>query len=72
MFESHIKTLSNKYKFKGLNETFSKQPKSFLLTTTLDNKTLVCESLSYNYTVKVLNESKKVRGKVNTLKEVIK
>ena len=72
IFETHMKTVGDKLKFKGLNETFSKDKKSFLLTGMVEDKKFICESLNYNYSVDVLNESKQIRGKVTTLKEVIK
>lgn len=62
-------TEDNKYVFKGLNETFVKDnDKAFTLKASIDNNTLISESLDYDYTVTntKLNESKVVKG--STLK----
>ena len=65
-------TKDNKYVFKGLNETFAKgNDKAFTLKASINNSTLISESLDYDYTVTntKLNESKVVKG--STLKESI-
>ena len=65
MFESISMTKDQTIKFKGLNETFIKAKKPFTLVATVKDNTLNCEALNYNYTVKVNEELKKVKGKVN-------
>lgn len=65
-------TEDNKYIFKGLNETFAKgNDKAFTLKASINNNTLISESLDYDYTVTntKLNESKIVKG--STLKEAV-
>lgn len=61
----------DKIKLVGINESFSNTKKSFVITgRNIDNK-FVCESFSYSYSVKTLNEgitdTKKVSGRI-TLK----
>lgn len=53
-------TKSNKLRFVGMNETFSKSKRTFNLVCSNDRGNLVCESLSYGYKA---NE-KEVKGKV--------
>ena len=51
---------NNKFRFVGMNETFSKSKRTFNLVCSNDNGNLMCESLSYGYTTK----DKEVKGKV--------
>ncbi len=64
VFEAVKDAKTNKNKFKGLNETFTKAKRPFTLVASIKDDNLVCEQLSYNYDVKVSNENKKVKGKV--------
>ena len=64
VFEAVAKASNGKIKLKGLNETFTKAKKPFTMIADVKKNTLRCESLKYNYNVKVLNESKKVKGQV--------
>ena len=57
VFEGFKNTRRGKVLAEGMNETFSKSKKAFILKGTLTNKNFVSESLTYNYTVKSLNES---------------
>jgi len=57
VFESFRTTRRGKTLAEGMNETFSKSKKAFILKGTLTDKNFVSESLTYNYTVKSLNES---------------
>ena len=57
VFEGFRTTKRGKTLAEGMNETFSKSKKAFILKGTLTNKNFVSESLTYNYTVKSLNES---------------
>lgn len=50
----------NKFRFVGMNETFSKAKRTFNLVCTNDNGNLICESLSYGYKA----SDKEVKGKV--------
>lgn len=59
-----LETKGNSIKFKGLNETFSTAKKPFTLGCKVENKKLLSENLTYNYKVKVNNESKQVYGRV--------
>ena len=64
IFEAVATTKRGGLKLKGLNETFTKARKPFTLIGRVRNNSLYCESLKYNYNVKVLNETKKVKGKI--------
>lgn len=57
MFENFKTTRRGKVVIEGMNDTFSKSKKAFLLKGTLSDKKFVSESLTYNYTVKQINES---------------
>ena len=57
VFEGFRTTKRGKTLAEGMNETFSKSKKAFILKGTLTDKNFVSESLTYNYTVKSLNES---------------
>ena len=57
VFENLKKTKRGKIVSEGLNETFSKSSKAFMLKGSLVNKKFVSESLIYNYTAKTINES---------------
>lgn len=57
IFEKYKNTKRGKLMIEGMNETFSKSNKAFLLKGTLENKKYTCESLTYNYNVSQLNES---------------
>ena len=61
--EAH-ETKSGKIVMEGFNETFSKQPKSFKIKGTLENKHYVSEAMAYKYTVRNINEGKIERTKV--------
>lgn len=64
IFENIEKTKSGLIKFQGLNETFSDNKKAFTLTTKVEDKKVLAESLSYNYKVKVNEEVKKLQGRI--------
>jgi hypothetical protein len=64
VFEAVAKTKSGSYKFKGSNKMFTEAKKPFTLISTIKDNTLYCEELKYHYNVTVLNESKKVKGKI--------
>lgn len=57
VFEGFKTTKRGKTLAEGMNDTFSKSKRAFILKGTLTNKNFVSESLTYNYTVKSLNES---------------
>jgi hypothetical protein len=56
IFERFNKTKRNKVVCYGINEMFSKSKKAFMLKGTINEKKMVCESLTYNYSVKNINE----------------
>ena len=56
-FENFKTTRRGKVMVEGLNETFSKSNRAFLLKGTLKDKHFISESLTYNYTAKSINES---------------
>lgn len=64
VFEAVAKTKSGSYKFKGSNKMFTEAKKPFTLISNIKDNTLYCEELKYHYNVTVLNESKKVKGKI--------
>lgn len=55
LFESHTSTKSGKLKFLGSNEQILEGKKIFTLSGSLNNKNLICESLTYNYRTKGTN-----------------
>lgn len=57
VFENLKTTKRGKIVSEGLNETFSKSSKAFMLKGSLVDKKFVSESLIYNYTAKTINES---------------
>ena len=57
VFEGFRNTKRGKVLVPGMNETFSKSNKAFLLKGTLADKKFVSESLTYNYTASQINES---------------
>ena len=57
IFENLKTTKRGKIVSEGLNETFSKSSKAFMLKGSLVDKKFVSESLIYNYTAKTINES---------------
>lgn len=57
VFENYRNTKRGKTMIEGMNETFSKSNRAFLLKGILENKKYTCESLTYNYNVQQLNES---------------
>lgn len=64
-FEAKSVTKSGRYRFVGINETFTKSRNAFSLFGRIDdNGCLTCESIRYSYGVKVLNENKIIKGKV--------
>lgn len=54
----------NQVKYVGLNESFSKSKKAFILNCKVDNKKIISESLTYNYKVNVSGEKKAVYGSI--------
>lgn len=70
VFESCNITKRGKARLVGYNETFSTAKKAFTLVGNLDGSELLSESMTYNYTIKQLNESKKVYGRVVTPKRL--
>ena len=71
IFETCTITKRGKARLVGYNETFSAAKKAFTLLGVLNNDKLLSESMTYNYTIKQLNESKKVYGRVVTPKRFI-
>lgn len=65
VFTEAKETRSGKVVLEGFNETFSKQPKAFKVKGVLRNNNYMTESMSYNYTVRSLNEGKVERTKVS-------
>ena len=69
ILEYKNKTKKNKYRFIGINETFTKEKKPFIfLGNIVDNK-LYCESLTYKYNINSLQESKLLKGKVSLIEK---
>lgn len=67
-FEAKAISKNGKIRFRGINETFSKSRTAFSLFGRLNEENcLVCDSLRYSYGVKVLNESKLIKGKAEIL-----
>ena len=64
-FVEKLLTKAGKVKLIGINEELAQDKKAFTLVGTLADKCLSFESMAYNYSVKVLEESKTVRGRVN-------
>ena len=65
MFEAKSSTKGGRIRFSGINETFTKSRNAFSLYGRItDEGCLRCESMHYSYGVKVLNESKSIKGKV--------
>ena len=62
-------TKSGKVKLTGINEDLTSSEKAFTAIGKLEDKCLVFESLAYNYSVKVLEEDKQIRGRVNLKKK---
>lgn len=63
-FEARSSTKNGRIRFVGVNETFTKARNAFSLYGRVSsNGCLRCESLHYSYGVRVLDESKTVRGK---------
>ena len=46
-----------------MNESLTDAKKAFTFISKVDDNCLVCEALSYNYSIKVNEESKVVRGR---------
>ena len=69
IFEANEITKHRLVKFKGINETFSKSKRAFVLHAQLDEGTLFSKHLTYDYLAKSLNESKstKIYGRVSNL-----
>lgn len=64
VFEKVDKTDSiakNKARFVGLNETFTDKKNAYVLNVSLDKKSLIAESLRYNYPAKTKNLSESVK-----------
>ena len=57
IFENYKTTKRGKTMVEGMNETFSRSSKAFLLKGTLADKKYTCESLTYNYTASQINEA---------------
>lgn len=57
-------TKDNVVRYSGLNETFAKGRKAFILQCTKDNNKLLSESLTYNFKTKVDGKTKTVYGRV--------
>lgn len=57
IFENFRLTKRGKIMTEGMNDTFSKSSKAFILKGTLADKRFVSESLTYSYNVRQLNES---------------
>ena len=58
----------SKKEFVGLNETFTDKKDAFVLATSINNKKLVAESLSYDYPAK----TKGLTEGVKTVKGIVK
>ena len=57
VFENMRTTKRGKVMAEGMNDTFSKSKRAFILKGNLDSKRFISESLTYNYTAKTINES---------------
>lgn len=65
VFEAKSSTKGGRIRFAGINETFTKSRNAFSLYGRISKDgCLRCESMRYSYGVKVLDESKLVKGKV--------
>lgn len=65
VFEAKSSTKGGRIRFAGINETFTKSRNAFSLYGRISKDgCLRCESMHYSYGVKVLDESKLVKGKV--------
>ncbi len=66
IFESKSATKDKEVIFEGLNTNFARGKKAFTLKGNVQDKKLVCESLTYNYTGKdaATNQSKRLYGRV--------
>lgn len=65
MFEAKSSTKNGRLRFVGVNETLAKSRNAFSLFGRISKSgCLRCESMHYSYGVKVLNENKLVKGKV--------
>lgn len=65
IFEAKYLNKKNVVKFCGINESFTKAKRPYTLSAKINEDTLVCNRLVYNYKVNNLNESIKVAGAVN-------
>ena len=54
---------NGRIRFTGMNESLTDAKKAFTFISKIDDNCLVCEAMSYNYSVKVNEESKVVRGR---------
>ena len=68
VFENITKTKGDKFRLTGINEALTKDSNAFNVIATIKNRALVCETLSYNYKVKINEEDTLVRGRTS-LKE---
>ena len=65
VFEAKSSTKNGRLRFVGVNETFTKSRNAFSLYGRVSKGgCLRCESMHYSYGVKVLNENKSIKGKV--------
>lgn len=66
IFEGKSATKNKEVVFEGLNTNFARGKKAFILKGNIQDKKLVCESLTYNYTGKdaATNQSKRLYGRV--------
>lgn len=64
VFEAKSLTKKGRVRFVGMNESLSSSKKTFTLVGRIIDKVLMSESLTYNYSVKVNEEFKRVYGRV--------
>jgi len=72
-FEAKSSTRSGRLRFVGINETLTKSRNAFSLFGRVSKSgCLRCESMNYSYGVKVLNESKLIKGRVEIKEKKMK
>lgn len=64
IFEAKAITKKGRVRFIGMNESLSSSKKTFVLVGRIVEKVLMPESLTYNYSLKVNEELKKIYGRV--------
>lgn len=64
VFEAHSITKKGRVRFVGMNEALSKSKRTFTLVGKVNGDELLPESLTYNYSVRVNEELKRIYGRV--------